>query len=263
MKSTADPRRLVEAGSDAPDFLRRALEVGHADVPSSANLAGLARRVPLAHRVGPTNPPAAPPLGGGSAVWGVALGTLLAAGTAALWIPPRPSAPHGSQVAPAATQGAEERSIESAEPRPAVEANRGAAPSEAASVAPTSSAREDPAPQRLAPASSAAGSPGPSAAPPSRTMSEVEILAPAKEALKQSPARALELTNEHAARFPGGVLTQEREVIAIEALVALGRGAEARQRAASFVAHFPASAHRRRIEVLLAQSADAPPPPHP
>ena len=48
-----------------------------------------------------------------------------------------------------------------------------------------------------------------------------------------------------------GTFEQEREVLAIEALVRLGRGAEARARASAFTSAFPQSAHRRRIAVLL------------
>ena len=53
------------------------------------------------------------------------------------------------------------------------------------------------------------------------------------------------------ARYPGGALVQEREVIAISALAAMGRSGEARARAQRFLAAFPRSAHRRRLEVLV------------
>src|SRR5262245_24230262 len=49
------------------------------------------------------------------------------------------------------------------------------------------------------------------------------MLGRAQVALGSNPAQALELTNAHAARFSGGNLAQEREVIAMGALVALGR----------------------------------------
>ena len=52
-------------------------------------------------------------------------------------------------------------------------------------------------------------------------------------------------------KYPGGKLGQERELIAIEALSALGRTAEARARAKLFLTLFPDSAHRRRLEVLI------------
>ena len=52
-----------------------------------------------------------------------------------------------------------------------------------------------------------------------------------KTAYEPTPTKSLALADEHAARFPAGVLAQEREVIAIEALVRLGRMKEARARA--------------------------------
>jgi len=60
--------------------------------------------------------------------------------------------------------------------------------------------------------------------------------------------------DEHRARFPDGTFVQEREVLAIEALVRLGRGAEAKARADAFAHAFPTSAHRRRIAVLLGET---------
>jgi outer membrane protein assembly factor BamD (BamD/ComL family) len=80
---------------------------------------------------------------------------------------------------------------------------------------------------------------------------EVELLQRAQEALAGSPARALALTREHASRFPGGAFSQEREVVAIDALLRLGQAAEARARGARFVEAYPGSAYRRRIEALL------------
>jgi len=80
---------------------------------------------------------------------------------------------------------------------------------------------------------------------------EIQLLQRAQDALGGSPARALDLLNQHAARFPGAGLGQEREVIAVDALVRLGRADEARARAAAFAASFPRSAHLRRIESLV------------
>jgi hypothetical protein len=79
-------------------------------------------------------------------------------------------------------------------------------------------------------------------------LSEPALLEQARRSLSSSPATALALTGQHAARFPHGVLAQEREVIAIEALRRLGRSAEADGRAAAFARAFPGSAHQRRVE---------------
>jgi hypothetical protein len=87
---------------------------------------------------------------------------------------------------------------------------------------------------------------------------EVELLQRAQAALGADPARALALVREHEQRFPRGALGQEREVIAVGALVALGRTSEARARAARFVELFPRSAYRRRIEALAPAPAKDP-----
>ena len=78
--------------------------------------------------------------------------------------------------------------------------------------------------------------------------SEAELLENARRKLSSDPSGALELVQQHRARFRGGVLAQEREVIAIEALRRLGRTAEADARAEAFDRAFPNSAHRRKID---------------
>jgi outer membrane protein assembly factor BamD (BamD/ComL family) len=94
-------------------------------------------------------------------------------------------------------------------------------------------------------ASSAAKDEGPEA--------EVKLVQRAQDALRSSrPAEALALCNDHTKRFPNGMVTQECEVIAIEALVKTGRKDEARKRADRFKARFPGSAAIRRLDVLLA-----------
>lgn len=81
---------------------------------------------------------------------------------------------------------------------------------------------------------------------------EVKLVQRAQDALRGSrPAEALALCNDHAKRFPDGVVTQECEVIAVEALVKTGRKDEARRRADRFKARFPGSASIRRLDVLL------------
>ena len=80
---------------------------------------------------------------------------------------------------------------------------------------------------------------------------EVKLLERAQDALRSRPAEALALCNDHAQRFPSGMLVQEREVIAIEALVKTGRKDEARKRADRFRSRFPGSSHTRRLDALL------------
>lgn len=88
-------------------------------------------------------------------------------------------------------------------------------------------------------------------APAAASESELSLLKRARDA---DPAQALALTAEHARRFPVGVLEQEREVIAIDALLRLGRADAAAQRAKRFQTHFPGSAHARRLSALFEAS---------
>jgi len=80
---------------------------------------------------------------------------------------------------------------------------------------------------------------------------ELELLRGARLALKGSPAEALRLVEQHRASYPAGKLTQERELIAISALVALGRRTAALSRASSFEHAFPSSPYRKQIGELL------------
>lgn len=82
--------------------------------------------------------------------------------------------------------------------------------------------------------------------------SEVALLARARAELASDPARSLASTDEHRERFGSGVLEQEREVIAIDALLRLRRRQDAEARAARFEQNFAGSAHARRVTALLA-----------
>jgi hypothetical protein len=77
--------------------------------------------------------------------------------------------------------------------------------------------------------------------------SEVALLDQARASLVSNPSSALALTEEHRRRFPKGALSQEREVIAIEALKKLGRGSEAKKRGDTFSAENPDTIHRRTV----------------
>jgi hypothetical protein len=84
---------------------------------------------------------------------------------------------------------------------------------------------------------------------------EHTLLLEARRRTESEPAAALALVDDHARRFPKSELRQERELIALDALIALGRFSEARARARSFRQMFPGSAHVRRLEALEARMA--------
>jgi hypothetical protein len=80
---------------------------------------------------------------------------------------------------------------------------------------------------------------------------EVELLKKATLAMPEKPTEALAICDRAAAAYPNGVLGQEREVIAIRALVSLDRTDEARARAQTFRAKYPNSAQTQRIDQIL------------
>jgi hypothetical protein len=127
-----------------------------------------------------------------------------------------------------------------------------AASSPVSSVEPSSS----PPPLVVPPSveASAAIVPSTTVSTPAPRRSELAILGDAQRALRDGDAAAaLAAAAEHKRLYAGGSFTQEREVIAIDALLRLGRRQEAEMRAASFRTAWPDSTHLRRIEKLLAR----------
>jgi hypothetical protein len=80
---------------------------------------------------------------------------------------------------------------------------------------------------------------------------ELALLERAQQALRGDPRRALELAESHRAQFPRGQFAQEREMLAIEALLGLDRGPAAQRRAALFARRHPQSSHLPRLRDLL------------
>lgn len=92
----------------------------------------------------------------------------------------------------------------------------------------------------------------PSVTPTALRCDDVTLVDGADTALRAgNPERALAAAREHEQRCPTGALVQERERIAIEALVQLGRIDQARARASAFEARFPSSPHVGRIRQAL------------
>ena len=67
---------------------------------------------------------------------------------------------------------------------------------------------------------------------------------------------ALLLAGEHARRFPGGLLTEEREALRVRSLLGAGRLAEARRAAAAFASRFPRSVLAHRLEAEVGTNGD-------
>jgi hypothetical protein len=85
-----------------------------------------------------------------------------------------------------------------------------------------------------------------------RYVREARLVAQARRALADDPARALALTEQVEREFPNGLLGEERRALEIRALAALGKSSEAKDAAKAFLAEYPdgpqAAAVRRAIE---------------
>jgi hypothetical protein len=122
----------------------------------------------------------------------------------------------------------------------------------AASLAPPPTPTPTP---TVTPTPTATATPTSMATGPSTLVAETELLARAGAALKTGDApRALELLDQHASSFPGGVLVEEREAERIVVLCALGRTEEARAAAAVFLRERPRSPQAARVRATCGGS---------
>lgn len=226
-----DPPRLLDSSDPASAGLREVMRAAERDVGTDAQLARMSARLGAV-----LAPPAAVAASAGAA--GLSTAAKLGLGAAALIV---------------AGGGAWLLSTDQPAPPPVPASS---SPKLAVPVAPATPVPEHVSSPAAAAATQAALPEAPSATapklgdrpvPPSQP-TEAELLEQARSALKSDPARALARANAHAARFPGGALVQEREVIAIKALRQLGRTAEADGRAAAFAKAFPGSAFARKLK---------------
>lgn len=176
--------------------------------------------------------------------------------------PPVAERPQGERRSPAATVVAastprgRHRLAAPASVEPSVSARR------ASVAAPT--LRSAPEPRRSTPTAQVAPPPSEAAAPefassaavaPASTTAsavgpraEIAQLAIARRALVSGDAgRALKLAEDGHSQFPRGLLYEEREAIAIEALADLGLAAEARARGKRYLARFPNGTQSERV----------------
>lgn len=235
--STEGPKRLLDYGDELDGLLRGALRAERAEPDDDARLARIGHALSIATTT--AAPPASPPAAHGKPGWLAAKGPFVAlaaatiGGLAIIGMTGREPPP------PARTQPAVVVSI----PLPPAE-----------SPIPTISPADLPsAPAESPPPSRSAQRAAPAVAPSEGD--EIALLARAHDALQNDPARSLALCSEHEAKFAAAHFTQEREALAIEALVKLGRRDEAVQRWNTFRERYPTSSHR----VHLASLFSAPP----
>lgn len=85
---------------------------------------------------------------------------------------------------------------------------------------------------------------------------ETTLLDRANRFLPDRPRQALALALEHARRFADSELAEEREFIAIRALIGLGQTEQVRDRTKHFLRAYPQSAYRARLAQLIPSLAD-------
>ncbi len=80
---------------------------------------------------------------------------------------------------------------------------------------------------------------------------EMRFLSRARALLDEHPAEALAVLEQHRRAHPSGILREEREAFAVEALVSLERTAEAERRYYDFLRTYPSSAFATRLRTLM------------
>lgn len=267
----SDPKRWLDDGDELSDDEQRALRAGmNLGVPSDAKDAmwrSLGRSLPLAAAgtaLGTTATKAAAALSlAKMGLVGLALGTLTAVGIyraeRALSPAPTPAPPTVRHPAPVAPR------VEPPAPRPDPEPKLDPAP-ELPSPAPAqerpagTSRRGSDVMDPIAPERSVASFPVP--APTGATnvdagaSLESRRVAEARSTLRNGNSRAALATLIELRRdFPNGVLVQEREALIIEALLAAGDSAKARELATRFLARYPGSPHAAAARRALGPTA--------
>jgi hypothetical protein len=223
----------TSASSEVPAELRRLLEVSRQQLGTSAEVAllaqSLARALPDAGLGGNSAGPSglAPvPVAARWSAW-VAAGSAVLAGAVTWWALGSRSLPEPSLEASAPPLGSQ----------PAEPAPQPVPPA----VLPEPVVQRPSVSKRATPRHRGHSAPKPSVV-------EAELLERAQAALASRPKDALALTREHQRRFPRGLLVQEREVIAIEALNRLGQKRAASAKAAEFEERYRGSVHQPRLD---------------
>ncbi|XYI01123.1 hypothetical protein ACMHYB_15780 [Sorangium sp. So ce1128] len=104
-----------------------------------------------------------------------------------------------------------------------------------------------PAPRRDAPRNTRPAAPPAAPIDSDELLRESNLIDRARAAATQNPDAALAAVDEHRREFPAGRLVEEREYVAIRALMRLGRVDEARARADAFLARYPSTSYADRV----------------
>lgn len=221
-----DPERLLDAG--ASPFERYLLDAAANEKPPLELVSGMQAGLGLGVKTG-----AIASVASGSGVASyvaiavLGFGTVLA-GYMALQSPAKSQSVPAVKPAPAVVAAPVAAPVE-IEASPAAEAPEAAKPEEAAPV-----------PKKVSAVSkSSAGD---------ELRQELKLLDEARAALKGgAPARARNLLEQHARRFPNGSFRQEADVLRVETLERLGERQKAASLAREFLSEHPESPHVERV----------------
>ncbi len=248
MSAFRDPPRIVDSPDAVPSFLRADLEAERLDSgPDSAHIERLAQKLEAAH--GSLASTRATAWSWPRLVTVAGVGLLAIAGVAVVDMRTQETGP--ALVATSAPSPISPHPVAIDEKRaddpPAVH------PDELPTAVPPANAAPAPAPSNVALARRAPRAPVPSAParPAASESAEIDLLDRAQDALRSRPADTLALCDKHERDFANGRFTQEREALAIEALLYLGRRAEAERRWSEFQQRYPTSNHRSHLADLF------------
>ena len=254
--NSREPMRWLEPDSEASPELRELLDAARLDEPSPEQLASLAGRMGRL-----LSPSGSVPSGGtpsstastgartvvasgvkGKVLTGVVVAALAGGGLQAVRVYTQARA-----SAPAVVSPTKARALP--EPEPVREAPP--PPEPAPPPSPPVPEAKSAAPRARAPRASGT-KPATPEVTATATDEELDLLESLYRTFQRGDMEGvLAEAQQHASRFPKGALAQEREVLAIEALVRLGRRSEAEARAENFQRRYPASTHWVRIQRLL------------
>lgn len=275
----SDPKRWLDADSDATSDERSLLRgAGDPEPPKEAHgavWAALATRLPPGGGGG-----GAPGAGGGAAgakglsllakallvsaiaatvgtggylAWrSAAKPAPKAAATVVTSTPPEPTGTAIAQTPPTATVAEIAPTAAPIAPAPRPHKPDAKRPTASAPAIPThATTSEPPAPAAPAPSPTAVDPPAPTTAVDA-LRDERALLASARDALRKGDGRgALAILQTAQSRHPNGVLGQEREVLAIEALAQTGDRDSASKRASAFLKAFPNSPHAGHVREFV------------
>lgn len=236
---TSESKRLTETGAPRDLELAAAIRALRAERATPREITALAERLAPQFEAGPAGPVALPQFAA-SAKWLMSLVLAFGLGLFATlqFRQPEPqvvaSAPRHRVTAPPRPLAAIAAPPAAIEPTPQV-----------APPAPPRVTRAKPQPKAALP-------PPPQATEPhADAEAELKLLGRAQRALDFEPRSALALAEEHAEAYPRGVFVQEREMLAIQALLKLRERRAALARAEEFLNHYPTSPHARHLRPLL------------